>query len=360
MQKLLFLCLGMLLFSCGKDSLETEQNLSGTWILSSVSGSCLGLPIDATANNIGCVDLPALEVNCSIIEMAVGGTLTYAYNLVKGSGTYTIDGDKINICTDRCLTYTWDGNVLSLQTGTNGLCDPTYIFSQTFTSLDELILTNQRKFISTISKNGRIVSSYSYNSDGSLESLQRYRDNGDLFYSVAYSFTPLTATSIRTFASSGTIHRYEYYNEAPDRTRRDFYGSGGTLDQYRLYFHDSNDCWIERSEDYENNTLTTLTNYKYTGDHCNLEYSQFSQGVLTMTYTSQRDGKRFYGESTLFNILQYQNISNTTSAMYFKNGQVDADASYNSEFTYGEGDYPISEIRTYIDGTVDLYTYSYE
>lgn len=360
MRKLFIASLVLILISCGKDSQETEQELIGTWTLSSVTGTCLGIPTESSGNEVGCLDLPALEVNCSIIEIALGGTLTYAYNLVKGNGTYTIDGDKINICTDRCLTYLLDGNVLSLQTGTTDLCDPTYIFTKTPTTLEELITINQRKFISSVTKNGTTVNSYSYNVDGSLQSIQRYHDDGDLFYTDVYAFTPLTATRIRTFLSSGTVHRYEFYNEAPERTRRDFYGSSGQLEQYRLYFHGSNGCWVDRFENYQNGSLHYLTNYTYSGSSCDITWNKYDQGELTTTFTSSKDGKRYWGESILFNILQYKNTSNFTSVTYVRNGEVDTDSSYNSVFTYGEGDYPASEIRTFLNGSVDLYIYTYQ
>jgi len=360
MRKLLMSCLVLLLLSCGKDNQETELELIGTWTLSSVTGTCLGLPTESSGNEIGCIDLPALEVNCSIIEIAAGGTLTYAYDLVKGSGTYTIDGDKINICTDRCLTYLLDGNTLSLQTGTVELCDPTYIFTKTTTSLDELITENQRKFIVSVSKNGSIKNAYTYNPDGSLQTTQIYDNNGNLFYTEVHTYTPLTATRVRTYPSSGNVARYEYYNEAPDRTRRDYYGYSGQLEQYSLHFHSNNGCWADRVENYQNNTLQSLINYTYSGSTCDVTWNSYIQGELTTTYTSQKDGKRYWGESTLLNILQYQKVSNPTSTTYVRNGEVDTDSSFSSTYTYDEGDYPLTEIRTYIDGTVDLYTYTYQ
>lgn len=360
MQKLLLFSIVLLLISCGKDNTETEQNLVGTWTLSSVEGTCLSIPTNASANNLGCIDIPTLEVNCSIIEIQAGGTLKYAYDLIEGTGTYTIDGDEITLCTDRCLTYLLDGNVLTLQTGTIALCDPLYSFTKSSNSLTQIITDNQRKFLSSIAKNGVTTHRYSYNTDGSLQSLQKFFDDGSLFYTEAYVFTPLTVTRTRTFASNGAVRRYEYYNESPTRTRRDYYGESGTVEQYRLYFHGTNGCWVDKTEDYQNNTLVSLSNYTYDPITCAAGYMSYTNGDLTSIYTSQRDGKSYYAQSTLLNILQYNTISNRTAATYVRDGEVDTDSSFNSVYTYNDADYPITEVRTYLDGTVDLYTYTYE
>jgi hypothetical protein len=35
------------------------------------------------------------------------------------------------------------------------------------------------------------------------------------------------------------------------------------------------------------------------------------------------------------------------------------DQSYSSVYEYNEDEYPISEVRTYLNGTVENYTYEY-
>jgi len=121
------------------------------------------------------------------------------------------------------------------------------------------------------------------------------------------------------------------------------------------------DCWVDRIEEYyANNQLESLYQHVYSGENCNLESSYFREGQLTNKSIHVRDGMPYYAQSTLINLLRIKNYSNTTSYTFIKDNEVQASSSYNSSFIYGDGGFPISETRTYLDGNVELYTYEYE
>lgn len=360
MKHLLFAALICTLLSCGKDNAMTDQELLGTWVLTSMSGDCSGLPITGVANEVGCIDNPTLEVNCSIIEITGPGTLIYAYTNVQSVGTYTVDGDVINICTDRCLDYILDGSRLTLQTGTIPICDPLYVFTKSTTSLADLKEANQRKSIKAVYRNGQLMNTYSYNSDGAIRSIDTYTIEGNLSNTSVYSFTPLTATRTISYPSSSTTFRYEYYDEGIDRTRRDQYNSSGELMAYRLYFHNDETCWVERIESYSPaGQLTDLQMFSYSGPNCDQTVSRFEDGQLVQQTTITRDGMKYYATSTLLNILRAENWGNRASYTVTQNGEVLTGASYNSTFTY-EGGFPDTATRTYLDGDVAIFRYEYE
>jgi len=360
MRKLIFLSIVTLLLSCGKDPGITDAELQGTWILASVSGDCASIPITGSADAAGCIENPTLEVNCSIIEFTGPSTLVYAYNFVRGQGTYSFSGEKISICTDRCLDYIYDGSSLTLQTGTVPLCDPIYSFSKSSQSLEEIISSNQKKVIKSVMQNGQLRYSYNYNADGSIQTKQTYTSTGDLNVKDIYTFTPLTTTVLRTIFPSNSTYRYEYYNEAPNRLRRDYYNNSNVFQGYRLYFINPNGCWVDRTEDYENNLLVRLYNYDYSGDNCDLEVTAFSNGQQLFKSVSTKDGMAPWSKSTLLNILQFRNVSNTLSYTYSEENIVDAQRSYTSSYTYDESGFPTSQTQTYLDGNVNFYNYIYE
>ncbi|MEM9548790.1 MAG: hypothetical protein AAGA77_22590 [Bacteroidota bacterium] len=359
MNKIFLFAAILLMISCGKDPVTTDEELLGTWVLNNVEGSCLSIPTNATANETGCIDIPTLEVNCSIIEFKGEGVLSYAYNLVVGEGTYEILEDGINICTDRCLSYKIENTRLTLQTGTIELCDPLYTFAKSNETFDNIIAKGQKK-IRSIRKNGSLYRDYNYNLDGTLQSLLTYDNSGNLHTQEIYTYTPISVDRTLTFVQSGSVRKYTYYNEAPDRTRRDRLDENGDLVEYRLYFHTPNDCWVDRIETYRDEQLSSFFQYTYAGENCDYEISYFSNGNLQSRTTNINDGMPYFGQSATLDILRYEGIGNITSRTVVKDNEVDNNGSFNAIFAYDEIGFPTSETRSYLDGKVDLYSYLYE
>ena len=359
MRKFIPIILLTILISCGKDDSATQEELMGTWILDTVLGECSGLPIDASADVSGCFDVPLIEVNCAIVEFNGDGTLQYAYNFIKGEGEYTINGDVINICTDRCLDYNFNGTELTLQTGTIPLCDPIYTFTRSSNSLDN-ILSSNRRTISKVFKNGQLSRSYDYNSDQSLQSLKFYDEDGNIEQIYTYQFEPFKTIVILNHIQLGLTTRIEYYDEGIDRLRRDSYNTSNQLANYQLYFYNEEDCWIDRRERYTpNHVLLNLYDYEYLDSGCDREITKYNSGQKENVQTIRYDNNPYWGTSGLLNIFRYKEIYNIVSYTILENNVVSTSSSYNSVYTYGPGGFPEIETRTYFDGTIDTYTYQY-
>jgi len=359
MKNIIYLSILFFLFSCSKSDEISDQDLSGTWVLSSVSGSCFGLPISESANDAGCINLPALEINCSILEFKGGGQLLYVKNGQVNNGSYTIGGENVQVCTGACLSYTLTNNTLTVETGTVAECNPTYTFIKSSETLDDVVSANAQKFISKVKVNGKLREEFTYNADGSIQRITEYQENGDLDEIRTYEFQPLKTILIRQHFRFNYTRRYEYYGEATDRTRRDFYDENGDLLDYTLYFHTNNDCWIDRTERYKDNQLLFLADYNYSGTHCDYSIDFYEDGKLTTKSEYKNDGKKYWRKAASLNILRNNNESNATSFTYSRDGEVRENISYVSQFTYDDQDYPIIENRTYLDGRTEVWTFEY-
>ena len=361
MKNILFLLLLTSLFSCSGDLDIMNEDLIGTWILSSVSGTCASLPVTGSADQQGCIRNPALEVNCSLIEFHDEGQLSYAYSLIKGEGTYTIESDGITICTDRCLFYTFMDNSLELQTGTIPSCDPVYIFKKTTSSLDQIVEENTLKRIKNVRRNGLLHQSYIYDSQGLLQQIQRYTSDGNLSRTEVFTYTPLTTTRTITDPSTGEATVSNTFYEAPDRLRVDYLDASDQLAYYWLYFYEpSYTCSYSRAERYIGETLNTLRNSTYSGSVCNSVRTDFVDGNSARTVSITRDDRQAYSRALRNPLIPERAIGNIISYTSILSDGSTQSNSYTASFTYDEQDYPLTSIRTYVGGDNEVYTYEYE
>jgi hypothetical protein len=359
MKNIIYLLALLFMFSCSKSDDITDQDLSGTWALSSVAGACFGLPISESANEAGCINLPALEINCSILEFKGEGQLLYVKNGKINNGSYTLDGENVQVCTGGCLPYIFSNNSLSVQTGTVSECNPTYTFNKSSETLEDIVSANAQKYISKVKVNGQLREEYVYRSDGSIQQATYYQENGNLDRINTYEFQPTKVILIQQHIRLNFMRRYEYYDEGPNRTRRDKYNESGNLVDYRLYFHIGNECGIDRTEVYFDDQLISLFNHSYNGDYCNLKVDLYKDGQLDAVYEHQKDGKKYWRQSVSFGIFSNNNQSNTTSYTYTSDGKIRENISYVSTFIYDDQDYPIIDNRTYLDGRSEVITYEY-
>lgn len=361
MKNLMFCILSIALFSCSKEPIISDAELSGTWLLTHVSGSCALLPIDDSADEQGCIANPALEVNCSIIEILGGGELSYAYSLVKGEGSYTIESDGITICTDRCLVYTFDNNRLQLQTGTIAACDPIYTFQKTTSTLDQLIESSSVKRIKRVMRNGVLNRLYTYDANGLQQQSQTYTTSGDLLRTHVYTYTPLMTSRLTTQAASSSISITNTYFEAADRLRTDLVDSDGQLEGYWLYFYEpSYMCSYSRAEFYVNDALERLSNVDFSGGNCDSEQTNFVNGQLTNVTKIERDDKRSWSQSLRDPLLPNRDFGNVTAYTNTSSEGEVSISSYTVTYQYDSQGYPSSSIRTYVDGSTAIYTYEYD
>ena len=359
MKNIIYLLALGLMFSCSKADEISDQEISGTWVLSSVSGSCFGLPISESANEAGCIDLPALEINCSILEFQGGGQLLYVKNGKVKNGSYTIDGDNVEVCTGACLPYLFSANALTTQTNTVSECNPTYTFNKSSETLTDILSANAQRFISKVKINGQLREEYVYRQDGSIQQATYYQEDGNLEQIRTYEFLPTKIVLVQNHVRLNFMRRFEYYDEAPNRTRRDKFNESGELIDYRLYFHTGDECGIDRTEQYSDDQLTYLFNNRYSGDNCDQKVDRYSNGQLDAVYEYQKDGKKYWRQAVTFGIFRNFNQSNNTSYTYTSDGKVRENISYVSAFTYNEQDYPIIENRTYLNGETQVITYEY-
>jgi hypothetical protein len=363
MKNFIYLVLILTLWSCGSDNTETENSLLGTWVLSEVSGDCVGLPISGQGTALGCIPIPTLEINCMILELQPNGVLSYTVNGDILTGSYMVENDsEVSLCFPKCIVGTISGPRISLNTGTVPQCDPFYTFLKSTETLDEILTSNQNRTLKQINVNGRTHSTYSYYTDGNIQSIQYFNDEGDLNANYTYAYEPLKVTNQRTFFNAnGFTYTNEYYNESFNRLRRDRIGSDGELEKYDLFFISSSACWIDRREIYDvDNNLDVLQNYTYNATDCGFESSSFKEGSLDYKLIVEVDNNPKFNQSVDLDILNIPNTGNILSFTYIEDNEVTTNSSFTSTFTYEDSGYPSGETRIFLNGTVNVYSYIYE
>lgn len=350
----------LLLHSCSSSDDEIRTALTGTWVLSQVEGNCSGLAINVNADIGGCVDLPVIEVNCAIMELAIDGSLTYAYNSQKGVGSYSVDGNVITICTDRCLDYVLENNELTMQTGTIAVCDPIYHFTMSQYDLESIIELSQKR-ISKVRRNGILHEAYEYDNEGRLIRFERYDDNGTLEYYTIYEFLMSKLKAVTYAVNSSFVVTYEYYEHAEGISRRDRYFNDDFIN-YRLYYQSEDKCWIDKSETYSNEgELESIRAYNYRLNSCDYDLVNYdANGAVTGMQTFIYDNEKAWNSAVSIQYLERREKHNVISVRVFNGQEIFQASSYNSTFNYDAEGYPEFEIRRYLDGNDEEYRFEYE
>lgn len=109
-----------------------------------------------------------------------------------------------------------------------------------------------------------------------------------------------------------------------------------------------------------NDALYFTKQFEYSGANCNdtelLNYENFDDRKTVRT----RDNKNNAREGTYKRRLNLSPLNNILSqTIYDENDVIQEFASYTSTFEYNNQEYPISEVRTFLNGTVENYIYEY-
>lgn len=220
----------------------------------------------------------------------------------------------------------------------------------------------QDLLLKKIMRNGQVKQECEYYSDDRIKKIIRYEDNGDLWFSEDITYNGDT-TITKTFGI-GNVPWYNYKNYwiNANRSTKIAYNENNELVFYNIYDYTGTECSYYLQVSYDNNDVVR---YRYEVDFsqgCDSYIKQtFPNSMDSIEYNYERDDKPYYGKSTMTNThFQGQNNwTNTTKAERFDNEILDESRSFTSTFTYNQDNYPVTEQRTFVDGTVDNYTYEY-
>ncbi|MFK7949620.1 MAG: hypothetical protein AB8G11_18660 [Saprospiraceae bacterium] len=220
----------------------------------------------------------------------------------------------------------------------------------------------QDLLLKKITLNGQIKQECEYYSDERVKKIVRYDDNGDFWFSEDITYSGDT-TYTETFGV-GNIPWYNfksYWIDANQSTKI-AYDENDELVYYNVYDYVGNECGYSLRISYDRNDDIR---YRYEVDYlqgCDSYIEQtFPNSTDSIKYNYERDDKPYYGRSASIDIYfkGQNNWTNTIKSERFDNDDLDESRSYTSTFTYNQDNYPITEERTFVDGTIDNYTYEY-
>jgi len=216
--------------------------------------------------------------------------------------------------------------------------------------------------IKRVLKNNTIESDYTYNSDSKV-SIINYYNNGSLSSKQVYEYIA-DVTQISHFNSSNNLVQVRKYYEVNATTiRRDRYDNANSLLSYFLYKYTNTSCSHTSIETYNpNNVLTNRLLINYTDTNCSWEsdYYNANNHVTFSSVAILDDKKSAYASTIIDTFSSHPSVGNQTEVTNRDaNSAIINSSSYTSLFTYNSSNYPTIEVRTYIDGTIDRYTFEY-
>ena len=131
---------------------------------------------------------------------------------------------------------------------------------------------------------------------------------------------------------------------------------------YGLYTLNSSDCNVEKLEFKTPDDIAYYTSaFSYTDSNCSFQReNSYNVPQDPARIVVKSDDKNYYRKSvyaTTYTTIYSRNTLEST--LYDRDNEIMNNLSYTSAYLYNEDDYPVSEIRTFLNGTVENYTYEY-
>ena len=223
-------------------------------------------------------------------------------------------------------------------------------------------VVNQNKLLlKDVVEDGVIASSYEYYQDDKVKTRMIY-NNGDLFRTDDYEYTADTTFRMAYDSDDVLYQIVKFFSVSDNVSRVETYDENSELMNYRVYTFSNHVCGFTGLEYFDDaDNLICEKTFVYGEDNCSATSNSLniSGEVLSMEEWT-RDGKNQNLQSTLLDFFRAESLGNTTEyKRWDENNILIESLSYESTFEYNSDDYPVSEFRTYTDGTEKNYTYTY-
>ena len=212
-------------------------------------------------------------------------------------------------------------------------------------------------------KDGNLQLSYSFNADSTLNETISYDEEGEPRLSMTFEYIGDNITSETRSLESGQITgTRKYYRQSDTEGLREFYGSSGELSTISTYRFDGNVCGFTDiiSFDALGNSLPN-TRVEITDENCSANfYSKYQDDDEYLQWEYTRNDKFDSSNSILLPFFRIEKQNCVTKLVRrTSDGTISTNLSYDAVFEYNEDEHPIKEIRTFLDGDIVEYIYSY-
>lgn len=204
-------------------------------------------------------------------------------------------------------------------------------------------------------EDGTLTNSYEYNSDSTLS--RALLHNSDDIYKVLYRGD----TVLYERYNDGILIESKTYYNFGDNVRSDQFDSSNQLEISKLYKFTGNSCGYNEIELFnEFGGRTSRQIYNYTDDCDAFITVEDNSGGIIIRSTTRRDDSNWFRRSIAISLLRQPAIGNINEVtIEDENQEVVESDSFSSIYEYNEENYPISETRTYLDGVVKEYAFTY-
>jgi len=213
------------------------------------------------------------------------------------------------------------------------------------------------------SKDGIIQISYTYNPDSTLKETISHDGEGAPRLKMTYSYVGDNIESEIILIETGEVTgARKYYKQSESEGLREFYGSDGELSTSSTYLFDESACGYTDLIPFDalGNALPK-TRVEYIDENCSSKfYSKFQDDDEYLQWEYTRNDKFDSSNSTILSFFRVE-IQNCVTKLlrYSSDGTLSTNLSYDAVFEYNEDNHPIKEVRTYLDGDIIEYVYSY-
>lgn len=213
------------------------------------------------------------------------------------------------------------------------------------------------------SSNGVVQLSYTFNMDSTLSETISYDNEGLPNFRMTFDYLGDNITSeVISIETGQVVGSRKYYKQNETEGLREFYGSDGELSTVSTYLYDGNICGFTDiiAFDALGNSLPN-TRIEFTDANCSsLFYSKYQDDDEYLQWEYTRNDKFDSSNSTILPFFRVEKQRCVTQLIRrTSDGTISTNLSYDAVFEYNEYDHPIKETRTYLDGDVVEYEYTY-
>ena len=225
---------------------------------------------------------------------------------------------------------------------------------------DDAVPTENLLLLKQIEKSGVVVGTFEYYPDNKLKQGKYYLDDGSFWSKSVIEYND-DVVLVSSYDSNDELTGTAHYIEEDDKTvKLERFGPSNELLYYILYGFSSGDCGHTSFEFYDSNGLLTKSEKDYLDANCSSIEKIFTDDVHTSTIEFTRDGKNAYSRSIQFDLIREEELGNLTKAeITYNSMEYSPLGSITSTFEYNSDNYPISETRTLLDGSITDYVYEY-
>lgn len=212
--------------------------------------------------------------------------------------------------------------------------------------------------IKSIKEDGVVIRTYEYDEENRLKEYVYYWPEDVVDFVNTYDYEE-EVTTITGWVEGEFYNRKKQYWQDSSTIREDIYFSDD-LARYILYKYSDETCGYTSKEIHSlDNATPDITQRTYQDENCSWRSVNAYEGKVMIDATYILDDKKNFDEAAVVFPFFHSNGNTNKYTQRRNDGSVIEAWSYTSAFEYNVQGYPVSEIRSYLNGKTVEYSYEY-